>query len=210
MFLPGAYPHVNGVLTNCQSRSATQDVELRQDLTCWSDILKQEGYQTAYIGKNIFYEEAVCIPLFLAYGDHIAPRMDNDLLISIEDFCPTVLSLMGLKDRIPATVQARDLSEQVKGSREQMPDGQLYMRYNAVNETGTNVDNGLRGFRTLTYTYAVRFKQGKVVERFLFDRKKDPSQLENIVDRHPEVADGLHARMKKRLVETNDPAAAFL
>lgn len=403
MFLSGAYPHVNGVLTNCQSQSATQNVELRQDLTCWSDILKQEGYQTAYIGKwhldkpvkpyvdcannrgamawnewcppqrrhgfdywtaygtydqhlrplywntdggrqdfyyvdqwgpeyeadlaiqyldsirgsdkpfammvsmnpphtgyelvperykllyrdlnvdsiaaslpqlqgkpnfaqmfkrsladyyacitgvdeqfgrivealkrngqydhtivvfvsdhgdsmgmhenigkNIFYEEAVRIPFFLAYGDHIAPRMDNDLLISIEDFCPTVLSLMGLKDRIPATVQARDLSEQVKGSREQMPDGQLYMRYNAVNETGTNVDNGLRGFRTLTYTYAVRFKQGKVVERFLFDRKKDPSQLENIVERHPEVADGLHARMMKRLVETNDPAAAFL
>lgn len=36
MFLSGAYPHVNGVLTNCQSQSATQDVELRQNLTCWS------------------------------------------------------------------------------------------------------------------------------------------------------------------------------
>lgn len=81
----------------------------------------------------------------LAYGDRIAPRVDNDLLISIEDFCPTILSLLGLKGRIPSTVQARDLSEQVKGSREQMPDGQLYMRYSAVDETGTNVDTGTRG-----------------------------------------------------------------
>lgn len=403
MFLSGAYPHVNGVLTNCQSQSATQDVELRQNLTCWSDVLKQEGYQTAYIGKwhldkpmkpyvdcannrgamawnewcpperrhgfdywtaygtydnhlcplywsrdagrdgfyyvdqwgpeyeadlaiqyldsirdsdkpfammvsmnpphtgyelvperykelyrdlnvdsiaaslpqlqgqpkfaklfkeslpnyyacitgvdeqfgrivealkrngqydhtivvfvsdhgdsmglhenigkNIFYEEAVRIPFLLAYGDRIAPRVDNDLLISIEDFCPTILSLLGLKDRIPSTVQARDLSEQVKGSREQMPDGQLYMRYSAVDETGTNVDTGTRGYRTQRYTYAVRFERGKVVERFLFDRQKDPAQLENVVEKQSEVADDLHGRMKKRLDEIHDPAAVFL
>lgn len=403
MFLSGAYPHVNGVLTNCQSQSATQDVELRQNLTCWSDVLKHEGYQTAYIGKwhldkpmkpyvdcannrgamawnewcpperrhgfdywtaygtydnhlrplywsrdagrdgfyyvdqwgpeyeanlaiqyldsirgsdkpfammvsmnpphtgyelvperykelyrdlnvdsiaaslpqlqgqpkfvklfkeslpnyyacitgvdeqfgrivealkrngqydhtivvfvsdhgdsmglhenigkNIFYEEAVRIPFLLAYGDRIAPRVDNDLLISIEDFCPTILSLLGLKDRIPSTVQARDLSEQMKGSREQMPDGQLYMRYSAVDETGTNVDTGTRGYRTQRYTYAVRFERGKVVDRFLFDRQKDPTQLENLVEKQPEVADDLHGRMKKRLDEIHDPAAVFL
>lgn len=403
MFLSGAYPHLNGVLTNCQSQSATQDVELRQNLTCWSDVLKQEGYQTAYIGKwhldkpmkpyvdcannrgamawnewcpperrhgfdywtaygtydnhlrplywsrdagrdgfyyvdqwgpeyeadlaiqyldsirdsdkpfsmmvsmnpphtgyelvperykelyrdlnvdsiaaslpqlqgqpkfaklfkeslpnyyacitgvdeqfgrivealkrngqynhtivvfvsdhgdsmglhenigkNIFYEEAVRIPFLLAYGDRIAPRVDNDLLISIEDFCPTILSLLGLKDRIPSTVQARDLSEQVKGSRNQMPDGQLYMRYSAVDETGTNVDTGTRGYRTQRYTYAVRFEGGKVVDRFLFDRQKDPAQLENLVEKQSEVADDLHGRMKKRLDEIHDPAAVFL
>ena len=51
MFLSGAYPHRNGVLTNCQSQSAAQDVELREDMTCWSDVLKSEGYHTAYIGK---------------------------------------------------------------------------------------------------------------------------------------------------------------
>lgn len=51
MFLSGAYPHENGVLTNCQSESAHQGVELRQDLTCWSDVLAQAGYATAYIGK---------------------------------------------------------------------------------------------------------------------------------------------------------------
>ena len=51
MFLSGAYPHKNGVITNCQSESATQNVELREDLTCWSDVLQSEGYHTAYIGK---------------------------------------------------------------------------------------------------------------------------------------------------------------
>lgn len=51
MFLSGAYPHSNGVITNCQSQSATQDVELKQDMVCWSDVLKAEGYNTSYIGK---------------------------------------------------------------------------------------------------------------------------------------------------------------
>ena len=51
MFLSGAYPHENGVLTNCQSRSAHQHVELKKEMQCWSDVLASEGYATAYIGK---------------------------------------------------------------------------------------------------------------------------------------------------------------
>lgn len=400
MFLSGAYPHSNGVIANCQSQTATQDVELKEDMVCWSDVLKSEGYHTAYIGKwhldkpykpyvncsnnwgaiawnewcpperrhgfdywtaygtydyhlkplywgtddgrddfyyvdqwgpiyevdqaigylesisdsdkpfammismnpphtayelvpgkykqlyanlnvdsivstmphlknqqqsninlfknsiknyyacitgvdeqfgriiqelkdrdlfdntivvfvsdhgdamgmhgvvgkNVFYEEAMRVPFMIAWGNELKPRQDNDLMISLEDFCPTILSMMGFADKIPASVQTRDLSRQVMGSKEDMPTSQMYMQYSNVNETGKNVTTGARGLRTKQYTYAVRYKDGKVTEEFLFDREKDPYQMNNIAKANPDVVQNLKIQMKTRMVECDDPA----
>lgn len=403
MFLTGAYPHRNGVLTNCQSHSAAQDVELREDMLCWSDVLRAEGYQTAYIGKwhldkpvepfvdcannrgtmawnewcpphrrhgfdywmaygtyddhlrpmywsrdagrdgyyyvnewgpeyeadlavgfidsvahngkpfalmvsmnpphtgyglvpekykryknlnvdsivqtmphlrdagskyvrffknslpdyyacisgvdeqfgrilacledqkllentivvfvsdhgdsmgmhgnigkNIFYEEAMRVPFMIYWKGHLSPRMDDDLLLSLEDFCPTILSLMGLKEKIPATVQTRDLSEQIRGIRKNMPREQLYMLYSQVNKSGKHLTTGARGLRDARYTYAVRFKDGVITERHLYDRKNDPAQMENLAEKQSRRARKMHHRLKKLLVEKQDPAAGVL
>lgn len=45
----GKYPYENGVITNCHS--GNPDCFLRQDTVCFSDILKNNGYHCAYIGK---------------------------------------------------------------------------------------------------------------------------------------------------------------
>lgn len=42
------------------------------------------------IGKNIFYEEAMRVPFMISWGDKLSPRVDQDLLLSVEDFCPTI------------------------------------------------------------------------------------------------------------------------
>lgn len=159
------------------------------------------------IGKNIFYEEAVRVPFLISWGKELAPRMDNDLLISLEDFCPTVLSLMGLKDKIPATVQTRDLSRQVRGSRKKMPDYQLYMRYSRVDETGKHPDTGLRGVRDKRYTYAVRFKDGQITGEYLFDRQADPYQMNNIAEKEVQKSRRLRKVLVSMLSEAGDPAA---
>lgn len=404
MFLSGAYPHENGVLTNCQSHSAHQDVELKKEITCWSDLLKAEGYATAYIGKwhldkpyepfidcsnnkgemawnewcpperrhgfdywvaygtydnhlrplywnkdaqrqdfyyvnqwgpeyeadlavryldslrlgkepfammvsmnpphtgyelvpdkykelyrslnvdsiagslpklmrseekyvnlfkhslanyyacisgvdeqfgriidalkkngqydntiivfvsdhgdsmgmhnnigkNIFYEEAMRVPFIVAYGDKLKPRIDNDLLISLEDFYPSVLSLMGLKGKIPATVQTRDLSQQIQGSGKEYPSSQLYMLNSAVNATGKNLTTGARGIRGLQYTYAIRYKDGVITEEHLYDRSKDPNQLNNIVKELPDTASRMRADLKQKLEDIQDPAVVVM
>lgn len=402
MFLSGAYPHSNGVIANCQSQTATQDVELKEDMVCWSDVLRSEGYNTAYIGKwhldkpykpyvncannwgaiawnewcpperrhgfdywtaygtydyhlnplywgtddgrddfyyvnqwgpiyevdqaigylesisgsdkpfammismnpphtayelvpdrykqlyadlnvdsivntmphlknqqqsnvnlfktsiknyyacitgvdeqfgriiqelkdrdlfdntiivfvsdhgdamgmhgvvgkNVFYEEAMRVPFLIAWGNELKPRQDNDLMISLEDFCPTILSMMGLTDKIPATVQTRDLSKQVMGSKEGMPESQMYMQYSNVNETGKNLTTGARGLRTKQYTYAVRYNNGKITEEFLFDREKDPYQMNNIAKANPDVVQDMKVLMKTRMVACDDPACS--
>src|SRR5690625_4268409 len=46
--LTGKYPLSTGVYTNCKVGA---DVMLREEETCMSDVLKQAGYQTGYIGK---------------------------------------------------------------------------------------------------------------------------------------------------------------
>lgn len=46
--LTGKHPLETGVFTNCKIGT---DIRLRDDEICISDVLKKEGYQTAYIGK---------------------------------------------------------------------------------------------------------------------------------------------------------------
>lgn len=162
------------------------------------------------IGKNIFYEEAMRVPFLISYGKQLTPRKDDQLLISLEDFCPTILSLMGFQQEIPATVQTRDLSEQIRGSREKMPSSQLYMFYGAVNETGKNLTTGARGVRTLQYTYVVRYKDGVITDEYLFDRKADPFELDNIAGKHPELIRQLRAELKQRMETVHDPAFTVL
>ena len=51
MLMTGMYPHKNKVIGNCNSENAPYEVELPQNARCWSDVLKDNDYQTGYIGK---------------------------------------------------------------------------------------------------------------------------------------------------------------
>lgn len=51
MFLTGRYPFKNQVYSNVNSKSTPYNVELPADMTCWSDVLKAQGYSNGYIGK---------------------------------------------------------------------------------------------------------------------------------------------------------------
>ena len=51
MLMTGMYPTANGVTGNCNSDNTPYRVELSTEAICWSDVLKQAGYSTAYIGK---------------------------------------------------------------------------------------------------------------------------------------------------------------
>lgn len=166
-------------------------------------------------GKNTFYEEAMRVPLIIG-GAGIKPRMDNDLLISLEDFTPTVLSLLGYGDDIPSTVQTRDLSASLTGKGRVKTDGQLYVKYWSNDNTtpggfeGDTPADGWRGWRTERYTYAVRIADGQRLDEVLFDRAKDPHQLHNLATEKPRVVRLMRAALHQRLQEIGDPAADFL
>lgn len=51
MLMTGKYPLKNKVYSNVNSSSAPFGIELPQDIVCWSDVLKSNGYFNGYIGK---------------------------------------------------------------------------------------------------------------------------------------------------------------
>ena len=50
-FMTGQYPQSHGVWSNCNSLSKAFNYELPTDTQCWSDVLKEKGYDTGYIGE---------------------------------------------------------------------------------------------------------------------------------------------------------------
>lgn len=51
MLFTGKYPFSTGVRTNCHSASALHGNYLKEEERCLSDVLAENGYDTAYIGK---------------------------------------------------------------------------------------------------------------------------------------------------------------
>lgn len=51
MLMTGMYPIGSKVTGNCNSETAPYGVELSQNARCWSDVLKDQGYNMGYIGK---------------------------------------------------------------------------------------------------------------------------------------------------------------
>src|SRR5690606_34830552 len=58
--------------------------------------------------KNIFYEEAVRVPLIMRWPGHIPAGSTSDVCLNTPDIMPTLLSLLGLP--IPDEVEGMDLS----------------------------------------------------------------------------------------------------
>lgn len=153
-----------------------------------------------HIGKDIYYEEAMRIPLMISWPEKIAPRRDSTLAIAFADLYPSLLSLMGFKDEIPAEVQTFDLSASILSPENTQEVVQPY--YYVVPE---NLTTGYRGLRTKKYTFVVHATNAQTDEWLLFDREQDPFQLNNIAPDQPELIKQFSSRLKDWLKKTNDP-----
>ena len=153
-----------------------------------------------HIGKDIYYEEAMRIPLMISWPEKIAPRRDSTLAIAFADLYPSLLSLMGFKDEIPAEVQTFDLSASILSPENTQDVVQPY--YYVVPE---NLTTGYRGLRTKKYTFVVHATNAQTDEWILFDREQDPFQLNNIAPDQPELIKQFSSRLKDWLKKTNDP-----
>lgn len=158
-----------------------------------------------HIGKNIYYEEALRIPLIIRWTGKIKPRKEAGLQMAFADLYPTLLSLMGFKEEIPAQVQTFDLAEAVRSPEKVR---EVIQPYYYVEPS--NVKTGYRGLRTRQYTFAVHATDGKPDEWILFDREQDPYQMKNIASEHPELIASFTTRLKEWLAKTGDPFSTCL
>lgn len=156
-------------------------------------------------GKDIYYDEAMRIPMIISYPARLKPRKENNLMLAFADLYPTLLSMMGFKKEIPAEVQTFDLSSEILKGNGRKNLVQPYYFVNFDDHT-----TGYRGLRTNTYTYTVHVTSGQIDQVILFDRMKDPHQQSNIATQEPKLVQQFDKQLKAWLTKTHDPFAHYI
>ena len=122
--------------------------------------------------KNIFYEEAIRVPLLMRWPRRIPSGAVSDACINTPDIMPTLLSMMGLPS--PAGVEGMDLSHCAFGQA-----GEAAAAF--LQNTGACAiwEDGheWRALRDNRYTYARYRVDGA---ELLFDNVSDPYQMKNL------------------------------
>ncbi|WP_374049538.1 hypothetical protein [uncultured Bacteroides sp.] len=98
---------------------------------------------------------------------------------------------------IKDTVTDKRLSEPIIGA------SVLYVQFD-------NHATGYRGLRTKTHTFVVHATNSVIDDTTLFDRTKDPYQMNNIAKQHPRLVQKFSKQLKDWLVQTDDPFANYL
>jgi len=159
--------------------------------------------------KSVAFEESMRIPFLIRWPKHIEPRQD-DLLMSYTDIYPTLLGLLGLDKKIPATVDGLDYSRIFldKDAKMERPTSQWYFLVSWRNE---GYDHGKRGIRTHQYKLVLDdgILQGKKDAEMtvrLYDLKNDPYELKSIATQKPELVQKLiNTELKPWLRKSKDP-----
>lgn len=148
-------------------------------------------------GKNIFYDEAVNVPFLIRFGSRL-PAGQNATPLNTVDIMPTLLSLLGIKDKGHA--QGRDLSAALR-SGECAENPCLMMGTGPTAVWGNGRE--WRGLRTDRYTYAT-FISGR--EEFLFDHRGDPLQMKNLAGdkEQKHLLEELRRRMQTEMIRIGD------
>lgn len=146
-------------------------------------------------GKLVIYEESFCVPFMIKYPG-ITKGTLEDLMITPVDIMPTVLGVLGLKDRIPATVLGKNYSREIitgDWSTQSKPKSAHFLGYN----------NKFKGLRTDRYTYQIDDKG----VQFLFDNETDPYQMKKLQlsDIPKPDADFILSELGMWLKQSNDP-----
>lgn len=161
--------------------------------------------------KNSIYTESFNVPFIIRYPGKLKHRVESTMLTTT-DIMPTLLSLAGLQDRIPESVEGKDLSGLLLGDGKsgQKPEAALYIRNVNGEKDSQGVVHGFfpvaRGIRTERYTMEITIDREYRIKRvFLFDDVNDPYQMSSIpYEENRVLFDRLCGILRGKLEESND------
>lgn len=133
------------------------------------------------------YEETVNVPLIVSNPKLFPEPRRTSAPASLCDVLPTMAELAGV-DTDGLELRGRSLMPIVRGEAESVQDGTLFTYDDHQSGTAyrdvTPGANRIRAYRTAEATYAVYLHpHGGPPEFELYDRKRDPNQVHNLVDR---------------------------
>jgi arylsulfatase A-like enzyme len=143
-------------------------------------------------GKWLLYEESIRVPLIVWDGRLPKNRrgVRHDAMALNIDWAPTMLDYAGVD--IPERMQGKSLRPVVEGAVESLRDDAYFEHTFTTARHPISVSEGIRTDR---WKY-IHYPKQKPVYEELFDLKKDPVELENLVDdpRHAATLARLRAR----------------
>ncbi len=162
------------------------------------DLLGSHG---AY-KKQQPYDESIRVPMLWYIPKTLGiPPVEKDALLNSEDILPTLLALCHID--IPETVEGINYKSYLEGKEDidraaLITCVQPFGQWNRVEHNGREY----RGLRTQDYTYT-RDLNGPWL---LFDNKKDPYQMNNLVDddQYSDVKSELDNLLTERLKDNGD------
>lgn len=131
-----------------------------------------------FVDKQRPYDESIKVPMLIHYPKAFGEKgKKNDMLLNTPDIMPTLLGLCQLP--IPNTVEGQDKSAIMLKKAKDTTHAALIACYHPFGQwAAKNGGKEYRGVRTKQYTYVKDLKGPWL----LFDNKKDPFQLNNLVD----------------------------
>lgn len=179
--LKGYYAHIAaldqcvGMLQDSIKKQGIEDNTIFVFTSDHGDMLGSQGLEC----KQKPYEENILVPFLLKYPAMFGKEGRTvESIFSSVDIMPTLLGLS--KINIPKTVEGKDLSLILRGKTTDFTEAALIECVTPFGEWERRKGGKeYRGIRTKRYTY-VRDLSGPWL---LYDNRKDPFQLENLVDR---------------------------
>ena len=143
-----------------------------------------------FVGHNLqVYDESVHVPLIVRRPGGSRSRR-HEALVSLLDVAPTILGLFGLGEG-GTPFEGRDLLAEEAGGA---PSRVVFSR------SATEPPAFALRDEDFAFIY-----QPSLDKTELFDRRRDPVELHNIADEHPELAERYRAEVLKRVERLSDP-----
>lgn len=182
-----------GKLTDALKKYGLYDNTLIVFTSSKGEMFGSHGRRSA----NIFYDEAVHIPLLIKQGNRFS-RTRNKTCVNTPDIMPTMLALLGLA--VPDAVSGKDISRAVIDGSE-IENDSLLLGTGPAAIWGDGRE--WRGLRTSDYTYAVYLSDG---EEFLFKNSDDRFQLIDLSKdgAYADVLNALKSKMQCKMDEIGD------
>lgn len=149
--------------------------------------------------KNIFYEEAIRVPLVMRWPGRIPAGATSDVCIGTPDLYPTLCGLMGLPT--PDEVEGTDLSHCAHGEGGPEPSEAMLQGMGCTADWMDGYE--WRAVRDKQFIYAI-YRTDRC--ELLFDHVNDPLQLNNLVDvlEHRTKLEQMRSHLAARMAELND------
>ncbi|MBX2842638.1 MAG: sulfatase [Flammeovirgaceae bacterium] len=153
-----------------------------------------------WFDKRFIYDESFKTPLLIRWPNEIKPGTTNDEMVQNLDFAQTFLEIAGIT--APSDMQGESLIPLLKGQTEKWTRESVYYHYYEY----PSVHMVKRHYAVVTKEFKLAHFYFDVDEWELYDRLKDPQEMNNVYDdpAYQEIVKDLKAKLTDLRVKYKD------